>query len=181
MDIENNEDNKIDFYKWVNKKVIEKLKKKHFENVDINLLILYDFVSDYFDIMGNKIRVGVNKINDKKIQILTKKLNDVMANKTFNIIDMRLTLKFIKNDTQLELLFKFMNSMLSDGGFIIGFINTGEDTISYLKNLLDKSQLYIKHTVPLDEYVVQFKRDHKLDNDNFSGENVVIIEKKLKM
>jgi hypothetical protein len=179
MNIKNN-DNKIDFYKWVNKKVVEKLRKKHFENTDFKILVLYDFVSDYFDIMENKVRIGVNKITNKKIQTLTKKLQSVINNDTFNIIDMRLTLKFIKNDTQLELLFKFMNNMLSNNGFIIGFININEGTLQYLKSILINSTLYIKHTISLNEYVNQFKKDYTLETQDFSKENIVIIEKKLK-
>jgi len=175
-----NDDNKIDFYKWVNTKVIEKLISKHFENMRPKILVLYDFASDYFDVLENKVRVGVNKITEKKIQILTTKIKNAWGNNTFNIIDMRLTLKFIKNHTQLELLFNFMNSVLSDNGFIFGFINVHDDGLEQLEDILTNSMLYIKHNVSLDEYIGQFKKDHFIENQDFSKESIIVIEKEIK-
>jgi hypothetical protein len=176
------DNDKIDFYKWINKKVIEKLKRTHFENQkDINLLILYDFVSDYFDVKDNKVRIGVQKITDRKISILTKRLRENLNNQRFDIVDMRMTLKFVKNSPELELLFKFANDVLDSDkkGYVIGFIDGNDDTIDNIKTILARSQLYIKHTTSLDNYADQYKRDHKLKDDDLSKEMVIVIEKKL--
>lgn len=123
--------NRIDFYKNINYTVLNKLEK----NKDSRVLILYDFSTDYFDIKNNKVRIGIKDKN--KFNILSKKLQDI-ENKLggkFNVIDMRMSLKYgFNTEEDLELLFKFIQKHKEKNGKIIGFINTQEEIERELMN-----------------------------------------------
>jgi hypothetical protein len=127
--------NRIDFYKNINYTVLNKLEK----NKDSRILILYDFSTDYFDIKNNKVRIGIKDKN--KFSILSKKLQDV-ENKLggkFNVIDMRMSLKYgFNTEEDLELLFKFIQKHKEKSGKIIGFINTQEEIE---KELMNRSEI----------------------------------------
>ncbi len=132
-------DERFDIYKLINKKIIGKISKKI--NTDSpNILIIYDFLSDFIDCKDNKIRIGISGLSEKKIKGLMTKVYEVTKIKKFNIIDLRMTMKYLASEEEIESLFNFFGEYLEKNGYIIGLVNSSYDVVKNLNtnNAIDK-------------------------------------------
>ncbi len=153
---------KIDFYKWIN----QKINKRLHSNGKNNILILYDFENDFFDVKNEKIRIGIKKIDSKKIQKI-QHLIDSHHGAKFDAIDMRMTLRTIK--INLDILFKFFYKNLKDDGYVFGFMNN---------DFIFKNKYFtVKQKLLLNDFLEEYKKDHKIIFDNADDESIVFFIK----
>jgi len=131
--------NRINFYKYVNYKILDKLKKDD----NTKIMILYDFNEDYYDMKDNKVRIGIKNADTKKFKNLDGKILNIekKIGGKFDIIDMRMSLRYGFN-TKIERnrLFKFVCNHLVNGGHVIGFVNSKNDILKLLvdSDIIDK-------------------------------------------
>ena len=168
-------DNTINLYKWIDKTITQSISKT---KDNIQIVIFYDFASDYFDHTDNKIRIGIMNISDDKIQKLINRMKKLKLPTQFDIVNLRLTLKYIKNIDQLEIIFKFINELLLSGGYVVGLINNDDKLLENIKNLIKNTSLYIKYIYDIRKYASKFIEKHEIDKNDVPNDNILIITRK---
>ena len=140
-------DQTINFYKWVNRKVISKLINKNFDE-NVRIMILYDFDDNFLDIKDNKIRLGVQQINSNQLDSLFAKFHIEFTQ--IDLVDARMAFKSLEN-SKIKLLIKYIDTLLIDDGYIIGFCKC--DHSNDLDKLLKEFSFHINHKIKLIEFV----------------------------
>lgn len=136
-------DNRNLFYKYTNKYFVNKLL---FQNKNNGLIvIIYDYSDDYFDIKDNKIRIGIDNLNNNRFcQILNEK-------KIF-MIDLRMSMRYIDINKLMKIL-KFLVKYLDKNGYILGNVISSKNINSQLvdKDIIDKrDEIWIPNIYDLD-------------------------------
>lgn len=124
--------NKTLFYKIIGTHITRKILNK-LPNNKHNIMILYDFFDNYYDVSestSNKVRLGIKDFTHDRLKYLHSRMRSLETfwKSKFDIIDMRHTMRYEINDgNDVNMLFEFMENHLSDNGYIIGFINVSNE------------------------------------------------------
>lgn len=150
---------RIDFYKWINKKIQSQIEY----NKSGYQLILYDFYTDYFDIKNKKIRIGIEHITNDKLNLLYEKIKLIMDNNYFDLIDMRMSLRTIDDTDKLISLLKFIKKITNKESCIIGFVNFIDPIVGFLNDndVIDKKdEEWTIHSED-DKYIAHISDDNQ--------------------